>query len=139
MAWEIYALIITVIAWLLNIFIQHLIDRRKILNDFYEKTKIPISIEMGLINKNNIKFAYTNCADRSIIGFNVTISVFNKATNTFDYPTHYVECLNELRKYESRFIKIEATSMDVTKNEIKDFFVETVLFDDGTVWKKKVN
>lgn len=137
MAWEIYGLIAILIMWLLDIFIRYLINRRHLLNKFYAETDMPILIEFSSIYNNKIRFASTSCINKDIIGFNIIVSILNKETNTIEYETHYVLCDPELKLYRSKFIKIEYPSLNINREKIDGFFVKSVLFSDGTVWKKK--
>lgn len=139
MAWEMYAIIVVLVAWAIHSTIKNSSERMGYLKDIFYKTKSPILIETGYIYNNIIKFKYANCSELGVIGFELVIVVHNTVTNTFDYVPHFIELTypNELKPYNSKNIKIEAELLDVKKQKIEKIYVSKVLYDNGAVWKNK--
>ena len=137
MQWELYAIAVVAIVWFFHSLIRMGYSRIQRLRDYYSETNIPIVFESGWSKEKVVFFKYVNVSEMPIVGFEIMLEITNEGgENEFDEYWISLET-DPLRPFIGRSIKLDATLLDVKKQEIINALPMKVQFLDGSIWNIK--
>ena len=134
---ELYAIAVVAIVWFIHSLIRLGDKRIQRLRDYFSETNIPIVFESGWSKEKVVFFKYINVSELPIVGFGITLEVQTDGEENM-LDEYWISLENDiLQPFLSRSVKLEATQLDVEKQEIVNIFPVKVQFLDGSIWNLK--
>jgi len=138
MTWEIYAIIIVSIVWVLHKTILMGLERINELKQMFIKQGTPLVIDGGWTNGDIVEINYTNASEELITGFLVEIGIQNKLTSELEIIEQFVDiAFKPIKSYKTRGVQLQVGNLDIDNKFISTITFKKVVFKNGKTWERK--
>jgi hypothetical protein len=138
MTWEIYAIIIISIVWVLHKAILMGLERINELKQMFIEQGTPLVIDGGWTKGDTVEINYTNASEELITGFLVEIGIQNKLTSELEIIEQFIDiAFKPIKPYKARGVQLQVGNLDIDNKFISTITFKKVVFENGKIWERK--